>query len=226
MIEELGTMGQHCLTMYMRYQSFRNLKKSWRTQTNPKAATKAKIGRQLERQNKRRKAKAKNIDKIVDTFGAARRLKPDFLRDISHEQYLSEEVSGPDENSGESHEAWKVRCAIAAKVPTDATSLKKTKFLEVLSPAWRTPEYSDLIHDLEEFWFSGTNESNLRKYIRVSLGRLSHRIPIYAPYNFGISDDWLAEKRGTPEYEQLLDDWGTHGEPDDCGLVLTTSNGG
>ncbi|KAJ7798282.1 hypothetical protein B0H14DRAFT_3156978 [Mycena olivaceomarginata] len=184
-------------------ESFR---KSWRTQTNPNAAAKAKIGRQSERQNKRAQG--------------------NFLRDISHEQDLSEEVSGPDENSGESHEAWKVRCAIAANVPTDATSLKKTKFLEVLSPAWRTPEYSKLIHDLEEFWFSRMNENNLQKYIRVSLGRLSHRIPIYAPYNFGISDDWLAENRRKPENEQTLDDWGTHVEPDDCGLVLTTSNAG
>ncbi|KAJ7861380.1 hypothetical protein B0H14DRAFT_3445308 [Mycena olivaceomarginata] len=121
-------------------ESFCNLKKSWRTQTNPNAAAKAKIGRQSEHQNKRCKAKAKNIHKIVDTFGVVRRLQPDFLRDISHEQYLSEEVSGPDENSGESHEAWKARCAITANVPMDATSLKKTKFLEVLSPAWCTQE--------------------------------------------------------------------------------------
>ncbi|KAJ7305666.1 hypothetical protein DFH08DRAFT_1054933 [Mycena albidolilacea] len=39
-------------------ESFRNLKKSWRTQTNPNAAARAKIGRQSERQNKRRKAVA------------------------------------------------------------------------------------------------------------------------------------------------------------------------
>ncbi|KAJ7312593.1 hypothetical protein DFH08DRAFT_822032 [Mycena albidolilacea] len=128
------------------------LNKLAKTQTNPNAAAKAKIGCQSERQNKRRKA------------------------------YLSKEVSGPDENSGESHEAWK---------------------------------YSKLIHDLEEFWFSRTNENNLQKYIHVSLGRLSHRIPIYAPYNFGISDDWLVEKRHKPENKQLLDDWGTHVEPDD-----------
>ncbi|KAJ7829203.1 hypothetical protein B0H14DRAFT_3144066 [Mycena olivaceomarginata] len=207
-------------------ESFRNLKKSWRTQTNPNAAVKAKIGRQSECQNKRRKAKAKNICKIVDTFGTARRLQPDFLRDISHEQYLSEEVSGPDENSGESHEAWKVR---------------KTKFLEVLSPAWRTPEVGfrsfwphpdsrisirNLFMTSRNFGSAERNENNLQKYVRVSLGRLSHRIPVYAPYNFGISDDWLVEKRRKPENEQLLDDWGTHVEPDDCGLVLTTSNAG
>ncbi|KAJ7360755.1 hypothetical protein DFH08DRAFT_951409 [Mycena albidolilacea] len=188
-------------------ESFRNLKKLWRMQTNPNAAARAKISRQSEHQNKWCKAKAKNICKIVDTFGTARRLQPDFLHDISHEQNLSEEVSGPDENSGESHEAWKVRCAITVNVPTDATSLKKTKFLEVVSPAWHTPEYSKLFHDLEEVWFSGTNENNLQKYICISLGCLSHRIPIYAPYNFGISDDWVVEKRRKPENKQLLDDW-------------------
>ncbi|KAJ7885976.1 hypothetical protein B0H14DRAFT_3733577, partial [Mycena olivaceomarginata] len=73
-------------------ESFR---KSWRTQTNPNAAAKAKIGRQSERQNKRRKAKAKNIRKIVDTFGAARRLQPDFLRDISHEQISPKKSRAP-----------------------------------------------------------------------------------------------------------------------------------
>lgn len=73
-------------------------------------------------------------------FGAARNLAQSFLTDLSHEQYLSDEVSGPDDESGESHDAWKVRCAVAANMTTDASALAKIKFLEVLTPAWRSTE--------------------------------------------------------------------------------------
>ncbi|KAJ7797158.1 hypothetical protein B0H14DRAFT_2619266 [Mycena olivaceomarginata] len=101
--------------------------------------------------------------------------------------YLSDEVSGPDEESGGILDAWKVRCAVAAEKATYPASLTKTKFLEVLIPAWCSPPYSKLIHDLEEFWFSQTEETNYR----VWLGRL--RIPNLEPYNLGIADGWLAE---------------------------------
>lgn len=74
----------------------------------------------------------------MKAFAAARKLAPSILRDLSHEQYLSDEFSGPEDET-ESRDAWTVRCAVAAKMPTDPKSLAKLKFLEVLSPAWRSP---------------------------------------------------------------------------------------
>ncbi|KAJ7339701.1 hypothetical protein DFH08DRAFT_812078 [Mycena albidolilacea] len=144
-------------------ESFRNLKKSWRMQTNPNAAAKAKIGRQSERQNKRRKAKTKNICKIVDTFGTAQRLQPDFLRDISHKQ-------------------WK----------------KSQAPMRILVRATKRGRSGILVQRNER-------KQSTKIYLHIP-GLSSHRIPIYAPYNFGISDDWLAENRRKPEKEQLLDD--------------------
>ncbi|KAF8155140.1 hypothetical protein K438DRAFT_2076706 [Mycena galopus ATCC 62051] len=195
-------------------ESFRNLKPSWRAQTNPAL-------RPRPRQAIRQIAEGSDVKwDFLKAFAAARKLAPSFLRDLSHEQYLSDEFSGPEDET-ESRDAWTVRCAVGAKMPTDPKSLEKLKFLEVISPVWRSPAYSALIHDFEEFAFA--RGSHNQRYIRVSLGRSSERLPNYAPYNFGILDGWLAARAGQRENHHMLHDWGKFPEPEGCGVELYTS---
>jgi hypothetical protein len=84
-------------------------------------------------------------------------------------------------------------------------------------------QYSNLIHDLEDTWFRKFNKTS-QKYVRVRLGRPSNRIPIYAPYNFGISTKWLAENADRPETRDFLKGWGAFSEPADCGLIPSDSH--
>lgn len=84
-------------------------------------------------------------------------------------------------------------------------------------------QYSNLIHDLEDTWFREFNKTS-QKYVRVRLGRPSNRIPIYAPYNFGISTEWLAENADRPGTRDLVKGWGTFSEPADCGLIPSDSH--
>ncbi|KAJ7893078.1 hypothetical protein B0H14DRAFT_3675693, partial [Mycena olivaceomarginata] len=211
------------LLKHLAMLSFRNLKKNWKRATNDAAAERGKASSQGYRRDKRRQTKSTQISKILKSFGADRNLTQSFLTDLSHEQYLSDEVSGPDDESGESHDAWKVRCAVAANMTTDASALAKIQFLEVLTPAWRSTEYSSLIHDLEDTWFRKFNKTS-QKYVRVRWGRPSNRIPIYAPYNFGISTEWLAENADRPETQDFLKGWGAFSEPADCGLIPSDSH--
>lgn len=54
---------------------------------------------------------------------------------------MSDEASGPEDDSEETKEAWKDR--IAAKAGLGASKeLGKLKFLEVIEPRWRSEEVS------------------------------------------------------------------------------------
>jgi hypothetical protein len=56
------------------------------------------------------------------------------------------------------------------------------------------------------------------KYTRVPTPthRKSSLVPRIAPWDFGISSQWLAEQRNDPEVADSLFDWGTHGNPKGC----------
>ncbi|KAJ7934844.1 hypothetical protein B0H13DRAFT_1591307, partial [Mycena leptocephala] len=129
--------------------------------------------------------------------------------------------SGPEDDSNESKEAWKVRLASAAGLPLDPEAQQKTKILEILTPAWRSESYSRLIHAMQDFGVddaSSAEESNI--YHRVGVGRASNRLPRYAPYDFGISPQWWSENSKHPANKTLLKDWTKYPEPDGCGLVV------
>ncbi|KAJ7232941.1 hypothetical protein C8J57DRAFT_1250297 [Mycena rebaudengoi] len=167
--------------------------------------------------------KSTQISKILNAFAAASGLDPTFLMDIIHEQYLSDEVSGPEEGSEESRDAWKVRLAAAANKSLDPGSLKNTEIFEVLVPGWRSAVYSNLIRAMEEFKVDGREDTApLRQlvYDRVCLGRVSSRIPKYAPYNFGISKQWFDANGKLPAHKTLLKDWNRWPEPADCAPIL------
>jgi hypothetical protein len=41
---------------------------------------------------------------------------------------------------------------------------------------------------------------------------------MYAPYNFGFSEDWLKRNGKDREKRELLADWGKYSEPEDSGI--------
>ncbi|KAJ7500007.1 hypothetical protein FB451DRAFT_1162407 [Mycena latifolia] len=135
------------------------------------------------------------------------------LRDCVYPESLSEEVSGPEGESGETFEAWKVRMAATSEMSLESGALKTVHFLEDLIPAWR----SDSVH----LRFGGLSASQQQKitYHRVPTNRISPRISLYAPYNFGIKHGWLNSNRIDTEKRNLLTDWGKHPEPVGSGLL-------
>ncbi|KAF8194886.1 hypothetical protein K438DRAFT_1484883, partial [Mycena galopus ATCC 62051] len=125
--------------------------------------------------------------------------------------------SGPEDDSGESKEAWKARMASVAGIRAKSSAaLAKLEFLEVLDADWRSDEFSKLGHAIHKMWFSTLTkrEKNAIVYIRVrGTGRSSSRIPELAPWDFGISVPWLEKARALPQNKVLLVDWNTYGNP-------------
>ncbi|KAJ7829480.1 hypothetical protein B0H14DRAFT_2809794 [Mycena olivaceomarginata] len=141
-----------------------------------------------------------------------------FIRDSTHAEYLSDEMSGPDSDAEtpETHENWKFRLATFANLPNDPTSLKSTHILEVLVPAWRTEPYTDFIHSLERHHIKKGKGANNKQYHRVCAGRRSTHIRGFAPYNSGIKKEWLEDSKQNPDLALRVADWGTYEEPAGC----------
>jgi hypothetical protein len=76
--------------------------------------------------------------KVVEPYAAEYGLDPVVLKDMIHHEYLSDEVSGPEEETGESFEVWRVRMAALADLSVAPASLERLQILEVLVPEWRT----------------------------------------------------------------------------------------
>ncbi|KAJ7609569.1 hypothetical protein DFH06DRAFT_1308864 [Mycena polygramma] len=203
-------------------ESFRNLKRPWQEVQKIEAAIKGDTNRQTNRRLKRRMRKSEKLTKIVYAFAAKHGLDSGFLVDLLHEQFLSDEGSGPEDDSEETNEAWKVRLSSAAGLPLDPGAQKNIKILEILAPAWRSESYTRLIHAMQEFGVddSSTAEESNAIYHRVGMGRASGRIPRYSPYNFGISPEWWRENSNRPANKKLLKDWYQYPEPDGCGLTV------
>ncbi|KAJ6484591.1 hypothetical protein C8R45DRAFT_1098750 [Mycena sanguinolenta] len=209
-------------------KSFGTLKRQWKQGTDVDAAAKEEEAQRNNRHTKRRIRKSNQLLKVSTKFAEEHGLDSAFVADLVHEQYLSDEVSESEEGSGETKEAWKVRLAGAAKLPVDATSQKKLKILEILVPSWRSEPYSTIIHDLQRFRLDGlsaTQELALT-YHRVGMGRPSDRIPIYAPYNFGISTQWWRENHHVPANKSMLKGWMKYPEPAESGLILERGDDG
>ncbi|KAJ7090664.1 hypothetical protein C8R44DRAFT_990666 [Mycena epipterygia] len=169
-------------------ESFRNLKKQWNEVQQVEAAIKGDDNRRTNRHLKRRTRKSQKLTKILYAFAAKHGLDPGFLADLIHEQFLSDEASGPEDDSIESNDAWKVRMASEAGLPLDPDSQKQMKILEILTPAWRSESYSRLIQAMQDFAVDDSSPAEEASiYHRVDAGRVSDRLPRYAPYDFGIS---------------------------------------
>ncbi|KAJ7816413.1 hypothetical protein B0H14DRAFT_3148632 [Mycena olivaceomarginata] len=216
---ELDPTWDRAYIIALAKKSFSSFRKQWKKNHQVQAGNVAIIDDRNNRRNKRRQRKSKQLDKIRARYAVKYGLSDHFLRDLFDEQYLSDEVSSPEDDSDETVEDWTARlkaAAVAANMPINP----KMPFLELLTPDWRSSRYSDLIHDAEDFRFnqlSDAQQSSI-KYNRVGVSRRSDRVPVYAPYNFGIASEWLDEHRNKPVYRTLLKGWGHHPEPEGCGV--------
>ncbi|KAF7346895.1 hypothetical protein MVEN_01441700 [Mycena venus] len=190
------------VVFHMAENSFTNFRPQWRRQNNPELAARDELSSQINRWRQRRCLKVDQKLSIVRAFAAAHNLDPNLLIKLLNETHESDEASGPEDNSGESHEAWKARMAAAAGIRvTSRAALAKLEFLEVLGADWRSDEM--LVQ---------ARARNAQKVVQGT-GRSSARIPDLAPWDFGSSVPWLEKARTLPENEVLLADWNTYGNP-------------
>ncbi|KAJ7321550.1 hypothetical protein DFH08DRAFT_1033455 [Mycena albidolilacea] len=189
-------------------KSFRSFKKQWIKQATIEGREKAEEVERKDRRFQRRVTKSDQISKVADAVAEENDMDARFLRDSTHPEYLSNEVSGPDSDAEtpETHESWKFRLATLAKLPNDPASLKNTHILEVLVPDWRA----------ETRRHQKKGKGGNPKQYRVYAGRRSTRIPRYAPYNSGIKQDWLEDSKQNPDCALGLADCGNYDEPAGC----------
>ena len=76
--------------------------------------------------------------KVVDAYAAQFDIDPEILKEIINAEYLSDEVSGPEDESVETKEVWKVRMAAISDMSLEPNALEKLHFLEILQPGWRS----------------------------------------------------------------------------------------
>jgi hypothetical protein len=77
----------------------------------------------------------------IEAYAQKYSIPVSVVEELLHEQLLSDEASGPEDDEEESPEAWKVRMAMHHGLQdVSATALKKYTFLEVLKNPWRSDE--------------------------------------------------------------------------------------
>ncbi|KAJ7278276.1 hypothetical protein C8J57DRAFT_1576678 [Mycena rebaudengoi] len=121
-------------------------------------------------------------------------------------EYLSDEISEPEDETREAKAAWKVRLAAAAGISLSPAVLERTQILEVLVPPWRTEMYRDILHALSKRWYKSL--SNKQKEV--------------IKYN----GEWVKQQATDSEMRCILKDWGKYPEPVDLALLLEASRDG
>ncbi|KAJ7800491.1 hypothetical protein B0H13DRAFT_2390411 [Mycena leptocephala] len=161
--EKLNFTWDRDLLYEMTKTSFRSCKGSWRKQTDAAAAERDHANQQVNRRRERRVAKTKRLEKAVALYAAKRR-------------YMSDEASGPEDNSETSK--------------------------AVLACDWRSNEMSDGLHEMQTLRLTFSRlRRKIIQYERVrGTGRQSLRVPDRAPYNFGINMAWFDKYKDHPDY--------------------------
>ncbi|KAF8214772.1 hypothetical protein K438DRAFT_2008930 [Mycena galopus ATCC 62051] len=197
-------------------KSFGNLKPGWRRQTNPQVAARAQLEGRSNRRRQHRILKVTQKTSVLRAFAAQHGVDPEALARLLHEQYESDEESGPEDDSDESKDAWKMRMASSCGITvTSRSALAELDFVEVLAPEWRSDVLSNVYHALHKYWFSTLNARERKQitYLRARTTRTSTRIPDVAPWNIAISIPWLEANRLLPDNTLFLADWNAHGNP-------------
>ncbi|KAJ6572667.1 hypothetical protein B0H10DRAFT_996746 [Mycena sp. CBHHK59/15] len=203
-------------------QSFRTCKASWKKIHDDEAAKRAAVNDRNTRLYRRRCTKFAHIETQIEAYAAKYHIPVSVVRDLLHEELLSDEASGPEDEEEESFAVWKVRIA-AAHGHKDLTpaALKDKHFVEVLACPWRSDELSCVSASMQSLYTAALNAGGGApfKYTRVPTptGRKSSRVPRISPWDFGISWEWLDEQRKNPEVAHFLADWGIHGDPEGFG---------
>jgi hypothetical protein len=177
--------------------------------------------------------RANGVPSLVAKYG----LTTEAVKQILHEQHMSDEESGPEDSDETSKAVWRTKMIYEAGYEGNSDDvLAKIEFVEVVSTPWRSEEVSSQpsiksvnysmcsqmsqpLHELSEMAFKLLPIRDKKKihYVRVRTGRVSARIPDDAPYNFGINQLWLDANKNHPDRVHLLSDWGTYQDPEGFG---------
>ncbi|KAJ7033788.1 hypothetical protein C8F04DRAFT_1002461, partial [Mycena alexandri] len=194
--------------------SFRSCKVQWRKNTSQQVATRE-LGYQVtNRMRERRRTKVGQLEKAVEVYAKKYGIPVNVVRKmLLHEQYMSDEASGPEGDDETEKAVWKTRMAFKAGYDANDGVLKTKSFLEVLGCDWRSTEMSDALHEMATIAFDALNPTQKKafRYIRVrNTGRSGTRVPERAPYNFGMNRTWYEKYKNHPQFENLLDDWNNY----------------
>ncbi|KAK7680819.1 hypothetical protein QCA50_016129 [Cerrena zonata] len=162
---------------------------------------------------------ARRFEKSTRLQGAAKRYQElyDFdPTDLVAKEWLSDELSGPEHGSGETHEEWQTRVIQATSFKDEPAVREQIKFLEVVKPAWRSKKYQTMIEKLYDLWWESLSATDkFNRHFRVRTKRVYNAsIPKAAPWDFMIDGDWYAANCERPDNQFLLADWMTYGNPE------------
>ncbi|KAJ7449386.1 hypothetical protein B0H11DRAFT_1928731 [Mycena galericulata] len=190
--------------------SFRSCKPQWRAQVDEAAARRNEENLRVNRRRERRHGvtKTEQRTKAIPAFAAQHNLRPESVKELLHEQHMSDEVSGPEDHDD------------AGYGDISDAALASMEFREVLDMPWRSEELSAPLHEMSVIAFnllSPTEKKKLKSTRVRNTGRASPRIPEVAPYNFGINQTWLAANKKDSINRNLLVDWNTYADPEGFG---------
>ncbi|KAJ7794108.1 hypothetical protein B0H13DRAFT_2393489 [Mycena leptocephala] len=95
------------------------------------------VNQQVNRRRERRVTKTKQLEKAVVPYAAKRRVPAQVIKDVFvHEQYMSDEASGPEDNSETNKAVWETRMALKRGYE----HANNKNILEVLACEWRSDE--------------------------------------------------------------------------------------
>ncbi|KAJ7114851.1 hypothetical protein C8R44DRAFT_984222 [Mycena epipterygia] len=125
--------------------SFPNFKRQWNTDRDEAAKARKDKNDRTNRVRGRRFQKAQQRQLAAPKYAVEHNLDPDVVKDVMHEEHMSDEVSGPEDEEEESFPNWKRRMAIASGYgDLPPAVLAKMNFVEVLEPDWRSMSFSSL----------------------------------------------------------------------------------
>ncbi|KAJ7853450.1 hypothetical protein B0H13DRAFT_2580483 [Mycena leptocephala] len=94
--------------------------------------------------------KTKQLEKAVVPYAAKRRIPAQVVKDVFvHEQYMSDEASGPEDNGETNKAIWETQMALKRGYE----HANDKNFLKVLAWEWRSDEMSDAVHEMQNIAF-------------------------------------------------------------------------
>ncbi|KAI8986141.1 hypothetical protein BD414DRAFT_416524 [Trametes punicea] len=193
--------------------SFRGFRRVYKAQFDEEQKKRMDDNARAARWLNRRKKKCSNLAKAVDAYKAKYGLDPTpFLV----QEMMSDEASGPEDETVEPKEEWRRRIAEGAGIigRTDA-ELKKMVFFEVISPRWRSEALTTILHELWGiFWDALSTRAARAMTPRVTnTGRATDVPPQFAPYNIGINRLWFENFKDKDTHRIELRDWFKYPDP-------------
>ncbi|KAM5538511.1 hypothetical protein V8D89_007844 [Ganoderma adspersum] len=197
-------------------KTFRGFKVQYAAQLDIEKAQQLRKNERNSRWQSRRNTKCEKLLSMVDAYTEKYGIDP---TDLLTPDMMSDEASGPEDDDEGSEAEWKRKMAAKAGISgrSDA-QLAKMSFFEVVKPDWRSDELSKIFHELWElFWDSASTRAirTMTTRVRDTERSSGDRIPLVAPYNFGINVEWYNAHKVTSR--KYLKDWFKHPDPQGFG---------